>query len=458
MNIYLRKILEHDITHQISVTKEVLNGFFGVFDDRDSVVMHGKKSGQIGTVIFLLATDPRFGGDIKQIINSEGGMDENDILLFVRDKDSYIIEVIRSTDDRHRIFTSMMETQRHLIIHVDDIHEPQNSEDNAVMDKFARNRIVFGAPGTGKSYVLNEEKDLLLGKGSKDFERVTFHPDYSYANFVGTYKPVPCKDSNGENVITYKYVPGPFMRTLVKALQSVNNGTPKPFLLIIEEINRANVAAVFGDVFQLLDRDENGASEYSIQASEDIKKHLAEELGGSPDNYSEIHIPNNMYIWASMNSADQGVYPMDTAFKRRWNFVYLGIDNNASLIKGTIELGKGKHQYLIECNRLRKAINEKLTRDFKINEDKLLGPFFLSKNVLRVNDSDGKIANPIEFIESFKSKVIMYLYEDAAKLHRNKLFSGCDNGKYSSVCEAFDEIGIDIFGNDFRELYDQLEV
>lgn len=98
--------------------------------------------------------------------------------------------------------------------------------------------------------------------------------------------------------------------------------TLMPHSSVIEEINRANVAAVFGDVFQLLDRGDDEVSEYPIQASEDIKKYLAEELGGNPDDYAEIRIPDNMFIWATMNSADQGVFPMDTAFKRRWDFTY----------------------------------------------------------------------------------------------------------------------------------------
>ena len=103
---------------------------------------------------------------------------------------------------------------------------------------------------------MNKEKDDLLKNGG-EYERVTFHPDYSYASFVGTYKPVPCVDSDGKDAITYKYVPGPFMRTYIKALKNMKTDNPLPYLLIIEEINRANVAAVFGEVFQLLDRDED---------------------------------------------------------------------------------------------------------------------------------------------------------------------------------------------------------
>lgn len=124
------------------------------------------------------------------------------------------------------------------------------------------------------------------------------------------------------------------MRVYVEALKSGRTENPQPHLLLIEEINRAKVAAVFGDVFQLLDRDDDGVSEYEIQASEDIRKYLAKQLGGTPDNYQKIRIPNNMFIWSTMNSADQGVFPMDTAFKRRWNFEYLGINENEEKISG----------------------------------------------------------------------------------------------------------------------------
>ena len=316
---------------------------------------------------------------------------------------------------------------------------------------FARNRILFGAPGTGKSFTLNgDRKELLYGDRNIDestidhslfgeYERVTFHPDYSYANFVGTYKPVPCKDSDGKDAITYSYVPGPFMRTYVKALMNSRADAPKPFLLVIEEINRANVAAVFGDVFQLLDRRDDEVSEYPIQASEDIKKYLAGELGGNPDDYAEICIPDNMFIWATMNSADQGVFPMDTAFKRRWDFTYLGIDDSeAKIIGKKVVLGQGEYRRVVEWNALRKAINNELLT-YKVNEDKLLGPYFISKK----NLSDDEI-----FTRIFKNKVIMYLFDDAAKQKRITLFGGCDEkakNQYSKICREFDTKGVYIF-------------
>lgn len=298
-----------------------------------------------------------------------------------------------------------------------------------------RNIIYFGAPGTGKSYNLNQDIKKLIDDDTQ-YERVTFHPDYAYANFVGTYKPVP-----DDNSITYKYVPGPFMRSLVKAYKNPD----KPFVLIIEEINRANVAAVFGDVFQLLDRKDN-VSEYPIHTSEDMKEYLKNEL----NLYETISIPQNMFIWATMNSADQGVFPMDTAFKRRWDFKYFSINNNQNLIKDTHVKINDK---TINWNDLRNAINHQLL-SYKLNEDKLIGPFFA------FNDYHNKEI-PIEtFKDIFKNKIIMYLFEDAARPKRNELFSGaCEikdtkNITYSQICDLIDSDKIiEIFTSDIRDKF-----
>ncbi|MCI8556270.1 MAG: AAA domain-containing protein [Lachnospiraceae bacterium] len=313
-------------------------------------------------------------------------------------------------------------------------------------EEYAHNRIVFGAPGTGKSYRLNCERADLIENGG-GYERVTFHPDYSYAHFVGTYKPVPSKAG-----ISYEFVPGPFMRTYVRAIEngrSENKEDVKPYLLLIEEINRANVAAVFGEVFQLLDRDERNVSQYPVKPSEDIKAYLAKELGGQSSDYEELRLPDNMYIWATMNSADQGVFPMDTAFKRRWDFAYIGIDDNDEGIRGkTVILGR-KVVQKVEWNKLRKAINKFLAKQ-KINEDKQLGPYFISKNIVIPQNGDEIDRN--KFIETFKNKVIMYLFEDAARQKRASLFEGCfqKSSRYSEICHEFDEKGLGIFNRDIQ--------
>ena len=315
--------------------------------------------------------------------------------------------------------------------------------------KFSRNRILFGAPGTGKSFKMDEQKDEILKGSNGKFERVTFHPEYSYAHFVGTYKPVPTIDSDGKDSITYKYVPGPFMRMLVNALKNTKEETQSPYVLLIEEINRANVAAVFGEVFQLLDRNSDGVSEYSIQTSEDMKKYLYEqlheELGGELNDYSSIKIPNNMFIWATMNSPDQGVFPMDTAFKRRWDFTYIGINENENKVKDyNFKINNND----INWNNLRKSINKFLLSN-RINEDKLMGPYFLSAKVLG-GDSEN-------FIKAVENKVLMYLFDDAAKQRRSDLFNGIEETKrniYSEVCSEFRKKGINIFN---KQVVDEIK-
>lgn len=312
-------------------------------------------------------------------------------------------------------------------------------------DIFERNRIFFGAPGTGKSFKLNKDiKKLICNEN--DYERVTFHPDYSYSQFVGTYKPVPKEKTDGETDegISYEYVPGPFMRILTKAIENSKSSFPRPFLLVIEEINRANMAAVFGDVFQLLDRDEDNNSLYPINLSEDMKIHLKKKISYELDT---IKIPSNMYIWATMNSADQGVFPMDTAFKRRWNFEYMDINHEEKKIK---DISFGINDEIINWNCLRKSINKFLLKS-GINEDKLLGPFFVS-NIQELKENSSK------FIDIFKSKVLMYLFEDAAKSIKNTVFEPISNENlsYSTVCKEFESKGIHIFHKDIKDYYEKL--
>ena len=287
------------------------------------------------------------------------------------------------------------------------------------------NWILFGAPGTGKSYVIDQ--------AAKQYPRcrVTFHPDYTYAQFVGAYKPVPSQQT--ASGITYGFVPGPFVNTLVESLENPNT----PHILIIEEINRADPAAVFGDVFQLLDRNDEGSSEYSVRTSQELKDYLQGQLSANaqktlralivdleqseadaPDyDCSEIAIPNNMYIWASMNSADQGVFPMDTAFKRRWTFQYLPIDSDNGILQSADGAFLSEH-----WDEIRTNINKLLKSQGRdIPEDKLLGPYFLSARELHNDDEDAE-QNAQNFVHVFASKVIMYLFEDAARYCRAQVF------------------------------------
>lgn len=304
---------------------------------------------------------------------------------------------------------------------------------------FDKNRIIFGAPGTGKSYRLKKEAEEVFGD---NIERVTFHPDYAYSHFMGCYKPQTTPEGN----VRYGFLPGPFLRVLVKALRSGMEGEAEPHLLLIEEINRARVAAVFGDAFQLLDRVDDEYSEYDIAVSEDVKAYLCEKLDCTPDECERIRIPGNMFIWATMNSADQGVFPMDTAFKRRWTFEYLPIDpDDAPDV--LIPMLKNGETTDISWNALRGSINDRLSA-MRINEDKLIGPYFLKPSVLEA-DENGRIKNLEAFNKSFKNKILMYLFEDAARQRRQELFKGCtDCHRYSSLCSEFDRNGLGIFGDE----------
>lgn len=328
------------------------------------------------------------------------------------------------------------------------------------------NYIFFGAPGTGKSYQLNELADNNFA--GDNIQRVTFYPDYTYSQFVGSFKPTTryAEPKDGEPTtkmepyISYEFIPGPFLETYIKAVQNpaIN------YLLIVEEINRANPAAVFGDVFQLLDRDKNGRSAYEVSVPREMEDYLRVHLPeyataahiSSPEKLlneqkrlgrqaKRLCLPPNMYIWATMNSADQGVFPMDTAFKRRWDFHYIDIDEGADAdINGVklsdIEVPCGK--FTVKWNDLRMAINDfLLSDDIHVNEDKLLGPFFISPESL----------DPKTFAQVFMDKVLLYLYEDAGKTKRTKLFRS-DLKTYSQVCEAFREEGAAIFSTGFPKL------
>lgn len=320
-------------------------------------------------------------------------------------------------------------------------------------NNFPMNRVYFGAPGTGKSNALEKDRMMLLTgpTAEEDYERVTFYPNYSYSNFVGTYKPVSVFD-NGEEKVTYQFVPGPFMRIYAKALINSRTANVRPFLLIVEEINRANAAAVFGDFFQLLDRP-GKYSEYKITPSEDIKKYLADELRLYPHDIKELKIPDNLFIWATMNSADQGVQPLDSAFKRRWDFKYMDVDANKFELTNIPFPATGGTTVLIEWNKVREAINNVLSA-CNVNEDKLLGPYYISGDAIFCDARDDSTPststdakNPNLFVEAFENKVLMYLFEDAGKRCRDQLFPGCpERTRYSSILNCFREKGLAIFG------------
>lgn len=719
MNIYLRKILKHDITHQISVTKEILNGFFNVYEEKASTRVTGKKSGFTGTVTFLLSTDPRFGGDIKQIINNEGGMDEDDILLFVKAKNGYTLEIITKADSRHSTFIAIMAEERHLIINVDDkeaevndifnhnvygihiknsnnalseehphvcigwskmgdlsdintkeelyakydatwpnakvrkkgqdvgqvwrffkemqvgdyvifadedvchigqitsdyyfddtIYEDQDAdyantrnvnwlkkdilrselsevfhrslktamsiwtlndyksavsdlinnvykkdefelfengepdeEDNifegfntwltsydnhdytgkqkytsyanaleklidfmyeqklidnsdlndksvdkyyawldaynasevakeydekklssktgsAALKKYIKyveylafphaelfdysktkgksiNKIFYGTPGCGKSYhidykILGKDKDTKEYCGNYKKEniiRTTFFQDYSNTDFIGQILPKVTKNEKGDSVVEYSFSPGPFTLALI---QAIKNPTKK-VALVIEEINRGNAPAIFGDIFQLLDRDNDGISEYGI-VNVSVLDYLNDyifEVNGEKKNYifKEIKLPGNMDIFATMNTSDQNVYTLDTAFVRRWDKEKIkNLFTDCEFADTNIPGMDYTWEEFVT------AINNHITKhleDLQVNEDKQIGAFFVKNDLL--------VSTP----EKFAYKVFDYLWSDVAKLDHEIFFNHFDT--FEALIKAYEKEGVDVF-------------
>jgi hypothetical protein len=261
------------------------------------------------------------------------------------------------------------------------------------------NRIFYGAPGTGKSYRVHGE----MSNGAEKIVTV-FHPDTQHNDFVGALKPRMEKDGQGGSAISYSFRPGPFTCALIQAIARPDI---KVFL-IIEEINRASAAAVFGELFQLLDRGPDGTSSYSINTTDpDMLEYINSELcarGCSPiDN---LRIPSNMSLLATMNSSDQAVMPLDTAFKRRWNFEYLPIDFLQEQIPKTgIVLTTGTGKYSVTWPDFAQVINKALI-DCDIPEDRLIGPFFLDAKELE-NAESAKLA--------LGGKLFIYLWDDVLR-------------------------------------------
>ena len=293
-------------------------------------------------------------------------------------------------------------------------------------------QIYYGAPGTGKSKAI---KDLTFGE---DVIRTTFHPDSDYASFVGTYKPiteeVDLRDCYGKKVIdddtkevvkeeriAYKFIPQAFLEAYVKAWKKL--GSSKKQYLIIEEINRGNCAQIFGDLFQLLDRNEYGFSDYPIVADKDMQKYLEKEFAGweitNKDEINQLYgeanmvnlimkgerlvLPSNLYIWATMNTSDQSLFPIDSAFKRRWDWKYVpireGRDKETNVpLNWYINTGDKQYKWWSFISKVNELIGS-LTN----SEDKKLGYFFCKAK-------DGEIDADL-----FVSKVIFYLWNDVFK-------------------------------------------
>lgn len=265
------------------------------------------------------------------------------------------------------------------------------------IEKDYKQLIIDGAPGTGKSYKVNQEvKDNKI-----NHERVTFYQDYEYHNFVGSILPVL-----NEGVVSYEFIQGPFTKILNDALSMPED----KHYLIIEELTRGNASAIFGDVFQLLDRDEEGFSEYPITHNSILNSLSPEVSSFLQTNYEgKIVLPPNLSIICTINSSDQNVYPLDTAFKRRFDYEIKSTEVEATGFDNfKIHFGKGEDDYAISIDwiKFQKELNNFILIDLKLKEDKQVGPYFIKNH----KEDTGKI-------ESIQTKLAMYLWNDLHKVH-----------------------------------------
>jgi hypothetical protein len=311
--------------------------------------------------------------------------------------------------------------------------DDNRDDDDEVDSRYhARNVILFGPPGTGKSYRLQTTflAGIGIGPDDKRVFRVTFHPETSYFDFVGSYKPLlgleradsPALAIDGTEmrlpggeparpVVYYGFEPGPFAEALCAALAEPSRN----HALIVEEINRGNCAAIFGDVFQLLDRDPEHRSQYAIRPSAPLATYLQARLKAP---HTELRLPRNLFLYATMNTSDQALFPMDTAFKRRWSLEYVGIafdDAKARQVSVPISEATQRPWWAVAT-----ALNRFIVAHTGI-DDKQMGPYF-------VQPVKGDQVSPI----AFRSKVLFYLWND--------IFRGNPQMVFAEGIETYDSL------------------
>ncbi|GAB0001942.1 hypothetical protein VN1220_08400 [Helicobacter pylori] len=444
MKVYLRKVDNQCINNKrISITKGILKHFFDNANNQDEVDMKGILSDYNDKVSILLATDPRFGGGIYRIIRAEEDkikenrsgykLKADDILLFTYiSYKKYTLEIILPTDTRYNVLNGLI-SNRHLLVFSEN--ETKSLSDNKIDESVridgGKNIILYGVPGSGKSYTL--QRDYC--NDNSVVEKIVFHPDYSYSDFVGQI--MPSVDDSG--IVSYKFNPGPFTNILKKAYHNPQT----KHVLVIDEINRGNAPAIFGEIFQLLDRlkhDKNGfkkgSSEYAIN-NMDIANIV------HSDKNASIRIPSNLWIIATMNTSDQNVFTLDTAFQRR--FSMQPIENSFENVDDDF-----KNMKILDTDitwqKFCTTINEKIAQNndgLSSMEDKRFGVYFVN-----IDDLKSK--------ENFAHKVIKYLWDDVFKFDRNIIFDTTKFNTLEAVVKNFTKekgrTQFDIFSDDVKEL------
>lgn len=282
------------------------------------------------------------------------------------------------------------------------------------LDAKGTNKLFYGVPGSGKSHSVDQ-----ICSDKTRMERVVFHPEYTYSDFVGQIMPQVAEDGK---TIEYKFIEGPFTRILQTAYKEENRNTM--FYLVIEEINRGNAPAIFGDIFQLLDRDDTGASKYGIKNVD-----IAEKVFGKDHKLDDVKIPSNVTILATMNTSDQNVFTLDTAFQRRWEMTQV-----TNQFKSDHEFAD-RHisDTSVTWKEFNETVNDRIVRKNPMasTEDKRLGTYFIKAQDLEVGS------------KNFPEKVIKYLWDDAVKFSRDIIFNDKAYPTLEMVIEKFEQSSMD---------------
>ncbi len=358
----------------------------------------------------------------------------DDILLFTCiSPKKYTLEIVSPTDTRYNVLNGLISNSKHLLVFSEN--ETKSLSDNKIDESVridgGKNIILYGVPGSGKSYTL--QRDYC--NDNSVVEKIVFHPDYSYSDFVGQI--MPSVDDSG--IVSYKFNPGPFTNILKKAY---HNSQIK-HVLVIDEINRGNAPAIFGEIFQLLDRLKHdkdgfkkGSSEYAIN-NMDIANIV------HSDKNASIRIPSNLWIIATMNTSDQNVFTLDTAFQRRFSMQL--IENSFDNVDDDF-----KNMKILDTDITWKefctTINEKIAQNnegLSSMEDKRFGVYFVN-----IDDLKSK--------ENFAHKVIKYLWDDVFKFDRSIIFDTTKFNTLEAVVKNFTKekgrTQFDIFSDGVKEL------
>ena len=469
-SIYIKKLTKQDITRSYSPNTEATRDFFDIDLDNTqeyfdiNVCYYGNREFQSGITIhkgYQGEKDWRICGANFKSLYAFRNPEEGDLSIWKRygKKGNYqfSIQIIKQTDTEYSAYDKLLEKKdNHMLLTIDtDSEDLSVNKPNSNFTPNFTQTIYYGVPGSGKSHKIDEQTKNIPDEQKI---RVVFHPEYTNADFVGQVLP---KVEGG--TVKYEFKPGPFTKILYRAYQ--NSGTP--YYLIIEEINRGNAAAIFGDVFQLLDRIEKGDGSETVNGNtfgegwskyyvenDFINSYLRSPVEYSKEGFTEnndnksvtfksgitftentgIRLPPNLSLFATMNTSDQNVFTLDNAFQRRWEMELVQNQcDDSSQMNAKITVNNQSITWENFQTQINSIIGEKSSEGgLSSMEDKRLGCWFI------------KAENGVIDEKKFANKVLKYLWDDAFKFCHQEIFES-DIKNFEELQKRFSEKGFDVF-------------